>query len=177
MNNRNFETIAELKEYMSEIMKLPSEKIFNIYLSKIYSNLLQREEPTNPTKLKKFSREEKSILFLQKNLSVNNLIPDKLTQENFNLSLNNFLDYIDIQEFIGKRIFRYLNKSRKNKNKINKDDFCDGLNSLYYGNIKELINFTFNLADFNEDGKIYDSDMELILKYIPCSSEFSQKII
>ena len=170
MNNKNFETISELKEYINDFMKLPSEKIFKIYLSKIFSNLLQREENINNTKSKRFSREQKSIIFLQKD-SINNLTPEK---ENLNLSLNNFLEYMDIQEFIGERIFKFLNKSKKN-NKLSKDDFCEGLNNIYYGNIKALINFTFNLADFNEDGKIYDADMELILKYIPCSSEFSQK--
>ena len=170
MNNKNFETISELKEYINDTMKLPSEKIFNIYLSKIYSNLLQREENINNTKSKRISREQKSILFLQRD-PINNLSPDK---EDSNLSLNNFLEYMDIQEFIGERIFKYLNKSKKN-NKLSKDDFCNGLNNIYYGNIKALINFTFSLADFNEDGKIYETDMELILKYIPCSSEFSQK--
>ena len=170
MNNKNFETISELKEYINDFMKLPSEKIFKIYLSKIFSNLLQREENINNTKSKRFSREQKSIIFLQKD-SINNLTPEK---ENLNLSLNNFLEYMDIQEFIGERIFKFLNRSKKN-NKLTKDDFCEGLNNIYYGNIKALINFTFNLADFNEDGKIYDADMELILKYIPCASEFSQK--
>ena len=32
MNNKNFETISELKEYINDFMKLPSEKIFKIYL-------------------------------------------------------------------------------------------------------------------------------------------------
>ena len=174
MNNMNFATVSELKEYINENMKLPSEQVFLIYLSKIYSNLLQREEHINHQKSKKFSREPKSIHFLQKDVSVNNLIPDKFSIEDNNLSLNNFLDYMDIQEFIGERIFKYLNKSKKS-NKLSKDDFCTGLNTLYYGNIKELINFTFFLSDFNSDGKIYSSDMSLILKYIPCSSEFLQK--
>ena len=105
MNSKNFETISELKEYINDTMKLPSEKIFKIYLSKIFSNLLQREENINNTKSKRFSREQKSILFLQKD-SINNLTPEK---ENLNLSLNNFLEYMDIQEFIGERIFKYLN--------------------------------------------------------------------
>ena len=159
MNNKNFETISELKEYINDTMKLSSEKIFKIYLSKIYSNLLQREENINNTKSKRFSREQKSIIFLQKD-SINNLTPEK---ENLNLSLNNFLEYMDIQEFIGERIFKFLNKSKKN-NKLSKDDFCEGLNNIYYGNIKALINFTFNLADFNEDGKIYD--IKIIIKEV-----------
>ena len=83
-----------------------------------------------------------------------------------NLSLNIFLDYMEIQEFIGQRIYKFLNKNKKN-DKLNKNDFCEGLNNLYYGNINELINFTFSLADFNNNGKIYKSDMKLVLAYIP----------
>ena len=53
MNNRNFESINEFEEYIQETMKLPSEKVFPAYLSKIYSNLLQRERRMNKGKYKK----------------------------------------------------------------------------------------------------------------------------
>ena len=174
MNNKNFATISDLKEYINENMKLTSEKIFLNYLSKIYSNLLLREEPLNRSRSKKITREQKSILYLQKDVSINHLIAEKMSKDDLNLSLNNFLDYMDIQEYIGERIFKLLNKTNKN-HKLSKDDFCNGLNTLYYGNIKELIIFTFNLSDFNKDGKINSFDMKLILKYIPSSTEFSQK--
>ena len=85
--------ISELKDYINENMKLSSENIFYKYLSKIYSNLIQREENINKSKAKKFSREQKSNLFLQKDLLVNNLVPDKFNQDESNLSLNIFLDY------------------------------------------------------------------------------------
>ena len=55
MNSRNFETITELKEYMDETMKLPSEKVFYAYLSKMYTNLLQRESRKNKGKSKMLS--------------------------------------------------------------------------------------------------------------------------
>ena len=45
------------------------------------------------------------------------------------LSLKTFMEYFDVQEFIGERIFKYFNKSKSNK--INKYDFCKGLNDLY----------------------------------------------
>ena len=85
-----------------------------------------------------------------------------------------FLEYTNIQELIGKRIFKYLNKSKKIK--LNKYDFTNGLNIIYYSEIKDLIEFTFFLSDFNDDGKIFKSDMKLLLAYIPYSSEFSQKL-
>ena len=157
MNNMNFINISEFEEYRKENMKLPSEILFNKYLSKIYTNLIQREDQINLNKLKKISRE-----------SNNN------KQNEINLSLNIFLEYIDIQEFIAQRIYKFLNKSEKSE-KLSKNDFCEGLNHLYFGNIKDLINFTFFLADYNNDGKIYKTDMKQILSYIPSLSEFSQK--
>jgi hypothetical protein len=155
-------------------MKLPSDFLFNKYLSKIFSNLMQREEQINNSKSKKFSREQNSSLFLQKDLSVNNLVPDKLKQNDLNLSLNIFLEYIGVQEFIAQRIYEFLNKSEKSE-KLSKNDFCEGLDHLYYGKINDLIKFTFFLADYNNDGKIYKTDMKQILSYIPKVSEFSQK--
>ena len=166
MNNRNFATISELREFINESMKLSSDKLFHDYLNKIYSNLLQREEHFNNIKSRKLSFEQTSFLFLKKEKSSNN--------DEFNISLNNFLDYMDIQEFIGEKIFNVLNKSAKSK-KLSKDEFINGLSSLYYGSIKDLITFTFNLADFNKQGKIHSSNIQLLLKYIPCSTEFSQK--
>ena len=174
MNNRNFQSISELQEYINRVIKLSSENIFHKYLSKIFSNLLQREEKINDTKNKLISRDKNSPLFLLKDSYVSNLVPDKIKQKDLNISLNTFLDYINIQEFIGEKIYKYL-KGEKKSEKLSKNEFCEGLNRLYYGNINDLINFTFFLADFNNKGKIYKTDMKLILAYIPCISEFSQK--
>lgn len=174
MNNMNFISISEFEEYRNETMKLPSDFLFNKYLSKIFSNLMQREEQINNGKSKKFSREQNSSLFLQKDLSVSNLVPDKLKQNDLNLSLNIFLEYIGVQEFIGQRIYKFLIKSEKSE-KLSNNDFCEGLDHLYYGKINDLIKFTFFLADYNNDGKIYKTDMKHILSYIPKVSEFSQK--
>ena len=153
----NFKSISDFEEYRNENMKLSSDILFNKYISKIYTNLIQREEQIKRTKSIKFSREQ-----------------DFLKQNNINLSLNIFLEYIDIQEFIAKRIYKFLNKSEKSE-KLSKNDFCEGLKKLYYGNVNDLIKFTFFLADYNNDGKIYKTDMKQILSYIPSVSEFSQK--
>ena len=50
MNTKNFMNISELKQYMNESMKLSSDNIFIKYLSKIFMNLMQREENINNTK-------------------------------------------------------------------------------------------------------------------------------
>ena len=169
----NFMCISELKQYRNKIMKLSSDNIFNKYLSKIYSNLIQREEKINNIQSKRISSEKNHLYFFQKDLYANNFVPDKSKQNDINLSLNNFLDYLGIQEFIGEKIYNFLKKDKKSE-KINRNEFCNGLNNLYYGNINDLIQFSFFLADFNKDGKIYKTDMKLILAYIPRSSEVSQ---
>ena len=169
----NFMCISELRQYRNKNMKLSSDNIFDKYLSKIYSNLMQREEKINNTQSKRISSEKNHLYFFQKDLYTNNFVPVKSKQNDINLSLNNFLDYLGIQEFIGEKIFNFLKKDKKSE-KINKNEFCNGLNNLYYGNINDLIKFTFSLADFNKDRKIYKTDMKLILAYIPRSSEISQ---
>ena len=81
---------------------------------------------------------------------------------------------MNIQDFIGERLFKYFNKSKNNI--LNKTEFTNGLSNLYYSDIPELIKLTFFLGDFNEDGKIYKYDMKLLLTYIPSSSDIVQKI-
>ena len=179
MNNRNFVTINELLEF-KQGLQLSSNLLFPQYLSKIYSNLLKREEICHHSYSIKIKSRSESF---QAN---NIMIPSMKNQININyanpkqkiidmgLSLKTFMEYFDVQEFIGERIFKYFNKSKTNK--INKNEFCKGLNDLYYGDVKNLIKFTFFLADFNDDGKMYQTDMKLLLAYIPSPSEFSQKL-
>ena len=179
MNNRNFATINELLEFKQNL-QLSSNLLFPQYLSKIYSNLLKREEICHHSYSIKIKSRSESF---QAN---NIMIPSMKNQININyanpkqkiidrgLNLKTFMEYFDVQEFIGERIFKYFNKSKTNK--INKNEFCKGLNDLYYGDVKNLIKFTFFLADFNDDGKMYQTDMKLLLAYIPSPSEFSQKL-
>ena len=179
MNNKNFNSLREIQEYKNSL-KL-SEDSFLEYLSKIYTNLLQREDQifthSKSIKIPRHSLDikQKDPLISSikgKHLFNNQIYKTKILAKN--ISLNNFLDFMDIQEFIAKRIFKYLNKSKTNK--LNKNEFCSGLNSLYNGDINNLIKFTFFLADFNRDGMIYKSDMKLLLAYIPAATEFSQKL-
>ena len=173
MNNNNFNSFSQILDYKNNI-KLSSELLFPQYLSSIYTNLLQRED--NQTK--NIDQTKGSLRLSQKNLLMKktslNFPSQKIKTNDIGISLTTFLDYMNIQEFIGERIFKYLNKS--NTNKLNKEDFCRGLNELYYGDAKKLIRFTFALADFNNNGKIYQTDMKLVLVYIPTEIEFYQKM-
>ena len=176
MNNRIFNSISELLEY-KDTLKLSSDSIFSQYLSKIYTNLLKREEifrhsnSINITRNSQDLNEKNNFNLLLKNSS--NISQQKNKIVDKGISLKTFLEYMDIQEFIGERIFKYLKKSKTIK--LNKNDFCEGLNELFYGDIRNLIKFTFSLADFNRDGMIYKSDMKLIFAYIPAPTELKFK--
>ena len=146
MNNQNFNSLKELQEFQNSL-KI-TEDIFLEYLSKIYSNLLRREEeiishsksikePRHSLDLK----QKDSFISSIKNSSLynNQIYRSKIVPKN--ISLNNFLDFMDIQEFIAQRIFKYLNKLKSKK--LNKNDFCQGLKSLYFGDVNNLIKFSF----------------------------------
>jgi calcium/calmodulin-dependent protein kinase I len=173
MNSRFFNSISELNEYKRSL-NLTSDSVFTQYLNKIHSNLLQREETNidkNLTK-RKLSNDISNVSTIKKIFSQNKIY-QKLNGDN-GISLKTFLEYMNIQDFIGERLFKYFNKSKNNI--LNKTEFTNGISNLYYSDIPELIKLTFFLGDFNEDGKIYKYDMKLLLTYIPSSSDIVQKI-
>ena len=173
MNSRFFNSISELNEYKRSL-NLTSDSVFTQYLNKIHSNLLQREESNidkNLTK-RKLSNDISNVSTIKKIFSQNKIY-QKLNGDN-GISLKTFLEYMNIQDFIGERLFKYFNKSKNNI--LNKTEFTNGISNLYYSDIPELIKLTFFLGDFNEDGKRYKYDMKLLLTYIPSSSDIVQKI-
>ena len=173
MNSRFFNSISELNEYKRSL-NLTSDSVFTQYLNKIHSNLLQREETNidkNLTK-RKLSNDISNVSTIKKIFSQNKIY-QKLNGDN-GISLKTFLEYMNIQDFIGERLFKYFNKSKNNI--LNKTEFTNGISNLYYSDVPELIKLTFFLGDFNEDGKIYKYDMKLLLTYIPSSSDIVQKI-
>ena len=172
MNSRFFNSISELNEYKKSL-KLTSEASFTQYLSKIHFNLLQREENNIDKNAPKRKLTNDFNTSNTKKTLPQNKIYQKLNSDN-GIGLKTFLEYMDLQDFIGERLFKYFNKSKNNM--LNKTEFTNGLNNLYYSDISELIKLTFFLCDFNDDGKIYRYDMKLLLVYIPSSSEIVQKI-
>ena len=168
--NKPFNSLKELLEWKKNL-ELSSESIFIQYLNVIYSNLILREEDfiySNPITKHRNSLDIKSNGKIRSN-SLHKKLYQKNKNINKGISLKSFLEYMNIQEFIGKRIFKYLNKSTSSK--LNQTDFSMGLNKIYCGDINNLIKFTFFLSDFNEDEKIYKSDMKLLLVYIPASNQ------
>jgi hypothetical protein len=172
MNSRFFNSISELNEYKKSL-KITSEASFTQYLSKIHFNLLQRDENNIEKNISKRRLTNDFNIANAKKSFTQNKIYQKLNSDN-GIGLKTFLEYMNLQDFIGERLFKYFNKSKNNM--LNKTEFTNGLNNLYYSDIPELIKLTFFLCDFNDDGKIYRYDMKLLLVYIPSSSEIVQKI-
>ena len=150
---KEFLSVDDVMNYQNTYEPI-KEACFTNYLTFLYHNLLLREKGAEENETTDFKK------------SFNQ------SKKNEGMSLNVFLQYLNIQEFIGERIYKYINKSKSNK--LSKNDFVHGLNSIFFGDIEDLIKFIFFLCDFNDDGKIYKSDMKLILAYIPVESSEKQ---
>ena len=159
--------------YIEDFEKFRTNNIFSIpnilfiqYLNIIYPNLVLRENDTPEVN----DHHPKSDILAYNSIN-NKALIDR------SISVNSFNQYLGIQNLISERIFKYIDKSKKGK--LSKTDFCNGLFQIFFGNISELSKLTFFISDFNEDGKIYKSDMKLILSYIPTNSnqqEYIKKI-
>ena len=157
-----FKTIEELKSFQKQLRPLNDSYIY-YYLNTIYQFLLMREESPGAD-----INEVNS-----KNLFSNTL--KQKANEN-GISLRNFLQYFDIQEFMCERVFNYLDKTKTGQ--LTKNEFVNGLDTIFYGNIQELYKMVFYMCDFNEKGKIHKFNMKLILSYIPVKTyEEQQKYI
>ena len=157
-----FNTIEDLKSYQKYLRPLNENYIY-YYLNTIYQYLLIREE----------SQDADINEVNSKNLFSNTL--KQKANEN-GISLRNFLQYLDIQEFMCERLFKYLDKTKTGH--LTKNEFVNGLDTIYYGNFQELYKLVFFMCDFNENGKLHKFNMKLILSYIPVKTyEEQQKYI
>lgn len=46
-------------------------------------------------------------------------------------------------------------------------EFVEGMRKIFSGEFESLINFIFNLYDFDKDGKISKEDIRIVLSYVP----------
>ena len=145
-----FNTGEDIKNYQKKYSSLKDNIYY--YLNIIFQNLLIREE----------SPHEDINEFNNKNI-FSNTVKQKANEKG--ISFRNFLQYFDIQEFMCERIFNYLDKSKTEK--LTKNEFVNGLFTIYFGNITDLYNVAFCMCDFNEKNKIHKFNMKLILSYIP----------
>ena len=154
-----FKSIEELKSFQKQLRPSSDNYTF-YYLNTIYQFLLMREESPGAD-----INEVNS-----KNLFSNTL--KQKANEN-GICFRNFLHYFDIQEFMCERIFKYLDKSKTGQ--LTKNEFVNGLDTIFYGNIQELYKLVFFMCDFNNNGKIHKFNMKLILSYIPVNTYEEQK--
>ena len=157
-----FNTIEDLRSYQKYLRPL-NENCIYYYLNTIYQYLLMREES-----------EGVDINEINSKNLFSNTLKQKANENG--ISLRNFLQYLDIQEFMCERLFKYLDKTKTGQ--LTKAEFVNGLDTIFYGNLQELYKLIFFMCDFNENGKIHKFNMKLILSYIPVKTyEEQQKYI
>ena len=146
-------TIEDIRTFQRNLKPSNDDNII-LYLNSIYQNLLMREETPN-NDINEYNN---------RNIFLNN----KQKNNEKGISFNIFIQFFDIQEFICSRIFKYLDKSKTVK--LSKNEFINGLNTIFFGNFIDLYKFTFFLCDFKEDNKIHKINMNLLLSYIPAKN-------
>ena len=146
-----FKSIEELKSFQKQL-RPSNENYIYYYLNTIYQFLLMREESPGAD----INEVNSKNLF-------SNTLKQKANEDG--ISFRNFLHYFDIQEFMCERIFKYLDKTKTGK--LTKNEFVNGLETIFYGNIQDLYKMIFSMCDFNDNGKIHNFNMKLILSYIP----------
>ena len=154
-----FKTIEELKSFQKKLRPSNDNSIY-YYLNTIYQHLLIREE-TPGADINEVN---------SKNLFSNTL--KQKANEN-GISLRNFLQYFDIQEFMCERLFQYLDKTKTGQ--LTKNEFVNGLDTIFFGSVQELYKMAFFMCDFNEKNKINKFNMKLILSYIPVKTYEEQQ--
>ena len=147
-------TIEDIRTFQRNLKPSNNDYII-LYLNCIYQNLLMREETPNSD----INDYNNRSLFLNNSKQKNN---EK------GITLKIFIQFFDIQEFICDRIFKYLDKSKTGK--LSKNEFINGLNTIFFGSFIDLYKFTFFLCDFNENNKIHKFNMNMILSYIPADN-------
>ena len=157
-----FKTIEELKSFQKKLRPSNDNSIY-YYLNTIYQHLLIREE----TPRADINEVNSKNLF-------SNTLKQKANEKG--ISMRNFLQYFDIQEFMCERLFEYLDKTKTGQ--LTKNEFVNGLDTIFFGSVQELYKMIFFMCDFNEKNKINKFNMKLILSYIPVKTyEEQQKYI
>ena len=145
-------SLNEYEEYLNlkESIQFYSNQFLVYYLNDIYDEL--------------FFRLPKEII----NEDKISIIPTGLTEIIFS-------QYFDYTDFISEKLFRAFNK--KNEDFLSRQDFINGIFSLYIGTFQESAEVIFSLYDFNKNGTIYRDNVKLLLSYIPTNeNEYKKQI-
>ena len=134
-------------DYLRNLINFQSESFFLNYLNDIYDSLLKRIPTLEQCQSMKISVQ-----------------PNGITSKIFT-------EYMGYQFYISKKLFNALCKSKNNI--LSKSDFRNGLFSLFLGDFNQTVDIIFDLYDFNKDGKIYKSDVKLILNHLPLKNKIN----
>ena len=92
-----------------------------------------------------------------------------------NFTILKLINYYNIPYLIALRLYNVFKKHNTKKvknsdNYLTREEFTNGMLTLFTGNYKQLIKFIFDLYDYNNDLKINRKDIEIIFEYIPLKS-------
>jgi tRNA A-37 threonylcarbamoyl transferase component Bud32 len=80
------------------------------------------------------------------------------------LTVEVFKEYVNLPSLVSKGLFRILDS--KNKSKVTKEEFVEGMTNLLSANKEKFLNLLFILCDFDNDGYLYLEDLNLIYFYM-----------
>lgn len=86
-----------------------------------------------------------------------------------------FIEYMNIPFIVGEKLFNAFDKNKKGF--LTKNEFVNGIISLYVGDLEETQKMIFSILDFDSDGIIIPEDSRLLISFIKNISEPPSTII
>lgn len=80
-----------------------------------------------------------------------------------------FLKYYELPGMISERLFSVFDTHQNGS--LSKEDFVNGMITLFSGDFEKLLTLIFKFYDFNRDGTIDKEDIRRILSYIPLKTK------
>ena len=80
-----------------------------------------------------------------------------------------FSKYYELPGMITERLFSVFDSSQNGY--LSKDDFTEGMLTLFSGDFDKLLTLIFKFYDFNKDGYIDKEDIRRVLSYIPLKTK------
>lgn len=80
-----------------------------------------------------------------------------------------FAKYYELPGIITERLFSVFDIHQNGS--LSKDDFTEGMVTLFSGDFEKLQNLIFNFYDFNHDGSINKEDIRRVLSYVPLKTK------
>jgi len=90
--------------------------------------------------------------------------PEWKEKEQKGINKLSFIEYMNIPFIVGEKLFKALDKSKKGF--LTKNEFVNGIISLYVGDLEETQKMIFSILDFDSDGIIIPQDSRLLISFI-----------